>query len=196
MTAFSSPEPTGILALSWLPAQNQRLAERAVSDSQAGPHGVGPRAAGPPLARGRAGRRRPRPSAPGRRIGVADGITAESIGILDHRGAGRRRRTPPGRARARRRDLNGLAASVARTVAGLVASAAEDLGRVRRPGRPLGLGRPLTLAYHHVPASRGSGRSPSPAAAAVSGVGAGPGRARLPSVGGSRRRGGRSGRGW
>jgi len=68
----------------------------------------------------------------------------ESIGIPDHRGAGRRRRPAPlGRARARRRDLNGLAASVARTVAGLVASAAEDLGRVRRPGRPLGLGRPL-----------------------------------------------------
>lgn len=120
----------------------------------------------------------------------------QSIGIPDHRGAGRRRRPPPGRARARRRDLNGLAASVARTVAGLVASAAEDLGRVRRPGRPLGLGRPLTLAYHHVPASRGSGRSPSPATAAVSGAGAGPGRARLPSVGGPRRRGGRSGRGW
>jgi hypothetical protein len=120
----------------------------------------------------------------------------QSIGIPDHRGAGRRRRPPPGRARARRRDLNGLAASVARTVAGLVASSAEDLGRVRRPGRPLGLGRPLTLAYHHVPASRGSGRSPSPATAAVSGAGAGPGRARLPSVGGPRRRGGRSGRGW
>jgi hypothetical protein len=66
----------------------------------------------------------------------------QSIGIPDHRGAGRRRRPPPGRARARRRDLNGLAASVARTVAGLVASAAEDLGRIRRPVGLSGWGDP------------------------------------------------------
>lgn len=49
-----------------------------------------------------AGRRRPRPSAaPGRRISIADDAGPRSIGIPDHRGAGRRR------ARARGRELLG-----------------------------------------------------------------------------------------
>jgi hypothetical protein len=69
---------------------------------------------------GRAGRRRPRPPAPGRRIRIADGARPRSIGIPDHRGAGRRRaRARPGGGRRRRRrdPPTSLAWSAARAFA-------------------------------------------------------------------------------